>query len=221
LHESPMSIVDVFFFGYRIEQDTMQSFLIPSLRNWFNRQVLENRSFVCGYCGDKVSSASGYKIGDKSDGSGVPRGGIYICSNCQGPNFFAPDDRRFPSPPFGQSVSHVPGDLDSLYEEARRCTALTCYTASVLLCRKMLMNIAVQQGAEEGLKFIQYVDYLASKGFIPPNGRHWVDHIRKKGNEATHEIALMEEQDARELLVFSEMLLKFIYEFPSMVTSSQ
>ena len=79
------------------------------------------------------------------------------------------------------------------------------------------MNIAVQEGAAEGLKFIEYVDYLANKGFVPPNGKAWVDHIRKKGNEATHEIALMNEQEAQDLITFVEMLLKFIYEFPNMV----
>lgn len=52
------------------------------------------------------------------------------------------------------------------------------------------MNIAVSQGADEGLRFVEYVEYLANSGFVPPNGRGWVDHIRKKGNEATHEIAL-------------------------------
>lgn len=86
-----------------------------------------------------------------------------------------------------------------------------------MCCRKMLMNIAVQQGAAEGLKFIEYVNFLADNGFIPPNGKHWVDHIRKKGNEATHEIALMTEQDARELISFIEMLLRFVFEFPSMI----
>ena len=79
------------------------------------------------------------------------------------------------------------------------------------------MNIAVQQGAKEGLKFIEYVDHLAATGFIPPNGRGWVDHIRRKGNEATHEIALMSQADAEELIAFTEMLLKFIYEFPARV----
>ncbi len=82
------------------------------------------------------------------------------------------------------------------------------------------MNIAVQQGAKEGLKFIEYVEYLAANGFIPPNGRGWVDHIRKKGNEATHEISLMGLADAEELVAFSEMLLKFVYEFPSRVPTS-
>ena len=81
----------------------------------------------------------------------------------------------------------------------------------------MLMNIAVAQGAGEGLKFIEYVEYLAANGFIPPNGRAWVDHIRRKGNEATHEIALMKKVDAEELIAFVEMLLKFVYEFPARV----
>ncbi len=79
------------------------------------------------------------------------------------------------------------------------------------------MNIAVDQGAKEGLKFIEYVTYLSDNGYTPPNGKHWVDHIRKKGNEATHEITVMSENDAKELIVFIEMLLRFIFEFPSMV----
>jgi len=81
----------------------------------------------------------------------------------------------------------------------------------------MLLNIAVNQGAKEGGKFIEYVNYLSEKGYIPPNGKHWVDHIRQKGNEANHEIAVMTEQDSKNLLTFTEMLLRFIYEFPNMV----
>jgi hypothetical protein len=82
------------------------------------------------------------------------------------------------------------------------------------------MNIAVGQGASPGLPFIDYVDYLAANGFVPPNGRPWVDHIRRTGNEATHEIALMTQVQAEELLRFIEMLLKFIYEFPALVPPS-
>ena len=81
----------------------------------------------------------------------------------------------------------------------------------------MLMNIAVQEGAEEGKNFFEYVEHLADKGFVPPNGKAWVDYIRKRGNEATHEIRLMTESDAKALIIFVEMLLRFIYEFPNMV----
>jgi hypothetical protein len=44
-----------------------------------------------------------------------------------------------------------------------------------------------------------------------------VDHIRKKGNEANHEIAIMSRTDAEELISFIEMLLKFMYEFPARI----
>jgi len=79
------------------------------------------------------------------------------------------------------------------------------------------MHIAIKQGAKEGETFIRYVEYLAQAGYVPPNGKPWVDHIRKKGNEANHEIILMSEADAQELISFLEMLLKFIYEFPARV----
>ena len=79
------------------------------------------------------------------------------------------------------------------------------------------MNIAVEQGASDGLRFIEYVEYLANNGFIPPNGRTWVDHIRRKGKEATHENALITQADAEEIVAFVEMLLKFVYEFPARV----
>jgi hypothetical protein len=195
----------------------MDRFFPEGGANWSRLQDLPNEAFNCGFCSTKVSSTKGYKLGIHSDASGGLLGATYICPNCGGPNFFAPGGTRYPSPAFGNSVKHVPPDLDALYNEARRSSSQNCYTGAVLLCRKMLMNIAVQQGAGEGLKFIEYVNFLAEKGFVPPNGKHWVDHIRKKGNEATHEIAIMTDQDAKDLISFIEMLLRFIYEFPSMI----
>ncbi|MFD2756740.1 DUF4145 domain-containing protein [Comamonas terrae] len=183
---------------------------------WSKLSALPNRSFVCGFCSHRVSSIVGYSKNAQRDGSGQIIGALHICPNCTGPNYFFADS-RFPSPALGNEVNNVPADLYELYQEARRCTGEGCYTAAVLICRKMLMNIAVTQGADEGKAFIHYVSFLADNGYVPPNGRHWVDHIRKKGNEATHEIAIMKEEDAKDLIVFIEMLLRFIYEFPAMV----
>jgi hypothetical protein len=55
---------------------------------------------------------------------------------------------------------------------------------------------------------------------VPPEGKGWVDHIRKKGNEATHEISPMSKADANDLITFPEMLLKFVYEFPSRIPAT-
>ena len=142
----------------------MKKFFERGQHNWHRLQALRTRSFYCGFCGDKISSERGYKIGEKGDGSGTMRGAIYVCPNCQGPTFFTLNNEQIPSKAIGNSVANVPGDIDSLYEEARRCTTDNCYTAAVLLCRKILMNIAVNKGADEGKRFIEYENYLSDEG---------------------------------------------------------
>lgn len=79
------------------------------------------------------------------------------------------------------------------------------------------MHIAVSKGATPGETFIKYVEFLSNNNYVPPGAKDWVDHIRKKGNEANHEIVIMGKEDAEELLAFSEMLLKIIYEFPASI----
>jgi hypothetical protein len=180
---------------------------------WSGINDLDSRDFQCGYCGNVIATNKGYFANSLLHGYAAR---IYICPHCAKPTFFHGETQQ-PEVAPGNEVNHVPEDVYALYKEARNCVAVSAYTASVLICRKLLMNLAVSQGAGENLKFIEYVDYLANNGFVPPNGRGWVDHIRKKGNEATHEIQVMIHDDATELISFSEMLLKFIYEFPAQV----
>lgn len=189
-----------------------KDFRFPDKTTWQNLQGVGSETYTCGYCGDKVSSGAGY--------SAVYEGGaigcIRICPGCKAPTLFKAE-KHFPGSAPGSAVVKVPESLSILYEEARQSAAAGAYTASVLVCRKMLMNIAVTEEAEEGKTFLSYVEYLADKGYVPPKGKVWVDYIRERGNEATHEIELMEEKDAVALVTFVEMLLKFIYEFPNMI----
>lgn len=177
--------------------------------SWSGLQSLPSKSFTCGHCGNLIASVSGYA------GGGVAYT-IYICPHCKEPTYFH-GTKRIPGVAPGEEVKDVPTEIAVLYREARSCVAAGANTAAVLLARKLLMNIAVAQQAPIGKKFIEYVEYLASNGYVPPNGKGWVDHIRTKGNEAAHEIHLMAPEDAEELIVFIEMLLKFIYEFPNRI----
>jgi hypothetical protein len=186
--------------------------------NWINQGNINVRSFRCGYCEREVASDKGFYSDNAIPKHGV-RGWAYLCPMCSQPNYFC-GEFRSPAPVPGQNVEDVPADVHDLYVEARRCVGISAFTASVLASRKLLMNIAVSQGASEGESFIAYVEYLANNGYVPPNGKGWVDHIRKRGNEATHEIAPKSEDDAKELISFSEMLLKFIYEFPAKVPAA-
>lgn len=143
------------------------------------------------------------------------RPAIVICPNCNEPNYFRTSRLQYPAPMEGQPVQGLPKEIKLLYDEARACTQVGAYTSCIMACRKLLMHIAVEVGADTGLKFVQYVEYLADQGYVPPNGKEWVDRIRTRGNQASHEIVIMTRDDAQELLFFVQMLLTFIYEFPT------
>jgi Domain of unknown function (DUF4145) len=181
---------------------------------WQNSTTQPSKSYTCGFCSNLVASSQGYVAADTRG-----RGRIYVCPHCDNPTYFV-GDSQFPGVAPGAEVAHLPKHVEALYKEARQCTAAGASTGAVLCARKLLMNIAVEHGAPEGQSFVAYIEFLAQSGFIPPNGRAWVDHIRAKGNEATHEIVAISHADAEQLITLAEMLLKFIFEFPNRVPKS-
>jgi hypothetical protein len=184
--------------------------------HWEGVQGLPSRTYVCGYCGNPLASEKGWVCRVQQAGQII--GYIYICHHCTKPTFFGAGGSQTPGVTFGNPVKDIPESMVAqLYEEARCTTGAGAYTAAVLCCRKLLMHIAVSKGAQPGDTFVNYVQFLADKNFVPPDAHDWVDHIRKKSNEANHEIVIMSKDDAEELLSFLEMLLKVIFEFPAAV----
>ena len=181
-------------------------------RTWHNQLTLGSRRYVCGYC----SSVVGPDKGTFSQEGNVQTF-IYYCSHCGQPTYFDQDSRQFPGVKFGNPVGHLPVGIEKLYDEARGAMSAQAYTPAVLACRKILMNVAVSLGAKAGDSFASYVQFMADKGYVPPNGKHWIDHIRSKSNEANHEITMMSKDEAERLITFVEMMLRFIYELPNVV----
>lgn len=151
-----------------------------SRRDWTNLTGPGARQFVCGYsdCGNRVSSNQGWYT------NGPLREHVYICPHCTRPTYFG-DEGQVPGVAPGNDVAHVPDETSKLYIEARKSVSVGASTAAVLAARKLLMHIAVAQGAKAGDSFINYVEYLASNGYVPPNGKGWVDHIRQKATKPT------------------------------------
>jgi len=184
---------------------------------WKNPVNLPSKDYKCGYCATSVASEKGYSALDGAQRSTI--GYIYICHKCMKPTFFNyPDDTQTPGPIIGNPVKHIPiEEVDDLFYEAKSCFSIGAYTSSVMCCRKLLMNLSVSEGAEEGKSYADYVNYLNDNNYIPPGGKKWVDSIRKLGNEANHEIAFKSSEDAERILNFTEMLLRFIYEMPGIM----
>jgi hypothetical protein len=175
---------------------------------WHNLDPLPGKAWTCGHCGGTTGNDRGYHYHGGAEGRF-----IYICPICNAPTYFD-KDKQVPSAAYGNPVQHLPHNVGNLYTEARDCMAVNAFTAAVLACRKLLMNVAVSLGAKDNETFVIYVNFLADKGYVPPNAKPWVDHIRQKGNEATHEIPPSNRADAEDLLTFTEMLLKLVFEFP-------
>jgi len=188
--------------------------------SWTNPSQISTQSYHCGYCGNAVASDKGIQ---GAFGSINPGAFVAICPHCSFPTYLSlMGGVQVPGVRAGNEVSGIDEQsVLALYNEARDCTGMGANTAAVLGCRKILMHVAVSKGAEEGGSFLGYVDFLAKKGYVPPDGQDWVDHIRKVGNQANHEISIATADTAQELLSFVEMLLKFVYEFPHRIRSKQ
>lgn len=184
---------------------------------WDQTEKLTSKSYICGHCENSLASEKGFRATRPStSGSGrITTASIYICHHCQKPTFFY-NKEQVPGPAFGTTVEHLPSEeVRALYEEARGCMKVNAHTAAAMCCRKLLMNVAVSLGAKEGEKFWQYVEFLKDSGFLPINAKEWLTYIKDRGNEANHEIKIVEREDAEQLIEFSEFMLKIIYEVPA------
>ena len=145
------------------------------------------------------------------------RASIRLCPQCNAPTFFSAQEAQHPGPLLGGEVASLTDDVRRIYDEARNALTVGAATGTVMLCRKILMHVAVDMGADEGKKFQEYVEWLASEGWIPRGGQPWVDFIRRRGNEANHELPQMTSDDAAGILRFTEALLRNVYELPAAV----
>lgn len=189
---------------------------------WSNPTKMYSKSYICGFCNDKVSSDQGYGIDNFSGEADASQGkGIYICPSCKAPTYFSIDGNQIPGILIGNSILDAPKELESLYTEARNSYSVGAYTGTVLLARKMLMNLAVSLGDKEGKAFYDHISFLSDNHYIPKSSESWVDYIRKQGNEATHKVKLKTAEEAETLLKFIEMLLKIHFEYPAHISSDK
>ncbi|MBI4299338.1 MAG: DUF4145 domain-containing protein [Chloroflexi bacterium] len=177
---------------------------------WEHLQDVEPESWQCGYCSYEVASKTGLR-------TATHEAFIRICPHCNCPTFFSCDRKQWPGPRHGGLIAKLPKEVEVAYEEARGSLSVNAFTGSVMLCRKILMNVAVSKGADEGLQFAPYVEWLMKEGYVPKGSDGWLRYIKDRGNEANHQIVPMNSDDARGVLSFTEQLLRNVYVLPNLV----
>lgn len=175
---------------------------------WRNPETFDSLSFVCWNCNEGVAPDKGYKTNNNNS-----KKKIYICHHCKAPNVFDTNGKAILSSLPGREIKKLPENIKNVYEEVRKCMQSNCFTGAVMLMRKIIMNIAVHEGAKENLKFFQYVDYLCDNGIVHKKSKDKANSVKKLGNDANHKTEERTQEEARNCFEFIELLLMANYEF--------
>lgn len=164
-------------------------------------------SWICGWCGDRVAAKP------------TSEGGLsktYLCPRCARYTVVAEDDRVAPPEREFASVLHMPADVATAWGEACLSFGASAFTAAEIMCRKILMHIAVDQaGSKKGKTFKEYIEELDSAGFIQVNLKNRVTEIKDRGNIANHELPASTKDEAKKTMAVTRHLLLGIYELPA------
>lgn len=90
--------------------------------DWVNTTDLPDRDLVCGFCGDDISSKTGF-TGWIEVGITKHRQDIYICHKCGSPNFFNIGGKQYPiyknsQISFSEAVSSISPRFVKIYQQA-------------------------------------------------------------------------------------------------------
>ena len=174
--------------------------------SWGNCYDIATFSYTCGYCGENIASNKGYISN---------YGLIYICHNCHKPSYVDNNKIITPGAIYGVEIKHLPNEIMTVFDEARRCFSISAYTSVIMCCRKLLMHIECTNGFEENQSFGKCVQYLKDEGYLARPSWALAETVLKYGNIANHKLELYDVDDARNILLFTETILKGIYELPA------
>lgn len=182
--------------------------------DWLNISKINPCIYECGWCHRHVNTTRGWQGVTRDAFGQINQVFILVVCNCEYPTFLdLSQGIQLPGPLLGDKISKLPANIDALYSEIQRASSVNAYTLVILGCRKLLMHIAVELGAKENLKFIEYVKWFEDNHYAPPKATKWIAKIKDKGNEANHELTLYTQKDAEEILKLCQMLMKFNYEY--------
>jgi DNA-directed RNA polymerase subunit RPC12/RpoP len=161
--------------------------------------------YTCGHCGRRVG---GFIIAHRNYDYWL------MCPHCDAGTIVNTSytySFQYPQIPYGPDLEGLPERIEEAYNEVRRSMSARAFVGAELLCRRILMHVAVDKGATEGETFVSYIDHIENQGFITPPMKPWVDLIRQHGNEATHTLDEPDEERAKHTVDFTAELLRIVY----------
>lgn len=112
----------------------------------------------------------------------------------------------------------IPTEIQKILQEAKITFSAQCFRASSVMSRRTLEAITVDKGESEGI-LAKRIKNLISKGILDKNLGDWATEIRLIGNSGADfdPIDDVEKEDANQIILFIEELIKYIYVMPAQI----
>lgn len=173
-------------------------------------------TYACGACGNTTNGRVVCELKRQHDTSSI----LWCLCSCdkEEPSVLIMDHAaiktQVPIARTFHSSSEWPVALATLYDEAAKAHAAGAYTATSMVCRKILMACACDKGDTDGKHFGPYVDYITQQVLTYPAAKSAIDAIRTIGNEANHNVQIVNEPDATRAMKIVTYMLNTIYSLP-------
>jgi Domain of unknown function (DUF4145) len=122
-----------------------------------------------------------------------------------------------PEPKPSRAPDHLPPPLPNLFLQAADSLKRKAWDASGAMSRKTVdvcTKLLMKDEAKQHRDMKPRIDALAAKGYLTPQLREWAHQVRLDGNDAVHDEDPFTEEEAQELLDFTELFLTYVYTLP-------
>ena len=127
------------------------------------------------------------------------------------------------------SPEHLPSQIQELFEEASKCLSIGCYNAAGAMFRLCLdittkdiinKNLDKSPTAENKKTIHKRLEWIFDQGILPRSLEELSRCIKDDGNDAAHD-GNIGQDEAEDLLDFTEILLERIYTEPENIRIAQ
>lgn len=134
-----------------------------------------------------------------------------------------------------QAPDYTPVEVASIFNEASRCLAMSCYDASGTMFRKVLDSatramLPAQPDDKDQPNYIPWkirkdvalrLNWLFDRGLLPEGLRDLASCVREDGNDAAHDLHGIDEAEARDLEDFTIVVLEALYTLPGQIEANK
>lgn len=123
-----------------------------------------------------------------------------------------------PKPKANEAPQYTPPNVARPFIQALDNLRRSNWDAAGTMCRKALdVGTQVMDPALKPLTLYKRIENLHETGRITADLKEWAHHIRVNGNDAAHDEDEFTEDEAKDLMNFTDMLLQYLFTMPGML----